>query len=252
MRKLHLIDSWKIHSEPGAPTEAIVADAESLSDWTPVESSPNTRVFRFSHAGRIYYGKTYSEQSWDRLLKDIFRGIWIERAVRIQEKMRRHGFNSPPIACYGRKGMRGTIIYAEVPGKSLVDWQNELDPETLAQVCAELGLCIGRFHRAGFFHGDLHIGNIFLADPRRPDFVFLDNERSKKVPLLPWIWRRKNLARLLYSLKHYRADADSLWKEFYKSYCAEARAKPARQRRWELSVFNKVEQMIATRQSRRP
>jgi tRNA A-37 threonylcarbamoyl transferase component Bud32 len=241
---------WKIHSEPGAPTEAIVADAESLPDWTPVESSPNTTVFRFSHAGRTYFGKTYSEVSPDRLLKDIFRGIWIERAVRIQEKMRHHGFKAPAIACYGRKGMRGTIIYAEVQGRALADWQDELDPETLARVCAELGRCIGRFHRAGFFHGDLHIGNIFMADPAQPDFVFLDNERSKKLPRLPWIWRRKNLSRLLYSLKYYRTDADALWEEFYKSYCSESPAKPGRHRRWEMSVGRKVEQMIAAKQDR--
>lgn len=240
---------WKIQAASGAPLAAILDDPETLPAFQPIESSRNTFVFRFEHNGQAYYSKTYTHLSAGRMLKDALRGIWSERVVRIQNKMRKHGFAVPEIVCYGRRKMRGTIIYREVAGKSLVEWQRELANDRLEQVFAALGHCVGRLHREGFFHGDLHLGNIFCEKPDRPVFVFIDNDRSKHRPLLPCLPRRKNLARLLYSLEYYRSDAERFWHPFYKAYCSENSAYKSKFRRWEKSILKKARQMAAGRDS---
>lgn len=241
-------NKWKIHAAPGAPIEPFICPPESLPNYQKLASSKKTLVFRFTHGNQNYYVKTYTHRSLDRKLKDIFRGIWIRNAVRIHDKMKAFGFRVPEILCYGRKGMQGTIVYEELKGKSIVEWQKELAVDILDDIFDAFGHCVGKFHCKGFFHGDLHIGNIYLDNPDQANFIFLDNDKTKHLPMLPWILRRKDLSRMLYSLQYYRSDSEQLWNSFYRSYCSENVLHVKSFGRWERSVTNKVEKMKSMRQ----
>ena len=83
-----------------------------------------------------------------------------------------------------------------------------------------LGETVGRMHGEGIFHGDLRAGNIFA---KRTDsgwqFFFLDNERTRKLGLLPKRLRLKNLVQVNMLLGENITVTDRM--RFLKAYLAQ-------------------------------
>lgn len=90
------------------------------------------------------------------------------------------------------------------------------------QIIREAGLLLSQFHQAGFFHGDLQLKNILVAD-HRP--LLIDFDRSFRKQTLSKKERMNNLLRLNRSVEKWRCfglpitRADRL--RFFRAYAGE-------------------------------
>ncbi len=61
---------------------------------------------------------------------------------------------------------RGIVVFQFIEGDVLRDVANSMESETLCRVCRELGLYLGRLHKAGIVHGDYTTGNVLISNDR--------------------------------------------------------------------------------------
>ena len=159
--------------------------------FTVVPSSRYAVVNRFEYQGRHYFHKSFLYQSRIEPVKGFFRGTRAERSLRGYLVLRNGGLDAPRVVLVG-KGARHSFAVSEAvrDGRTLRQCFQGVNggtpyPEEIAhkkRVIGELGRTVGRMHVLGIFHGDLRLGNVMvdLADPERPRFIFLDNERTRE------------------------------------------------------------------------
>ena len=121
------------------------------------------------------------------------------REFRLLQAMARLQLPVPQVvaACYRRSGLyyRADLIMQRLPETQTLTQcvaQNRLD----AELAAEVGALVARFHRAGVWHADLNAHNVLVA----PSGLYLvDFDRGRmRVPAPSW--RMGNLQRLRRSL----------------------------------------------------
>lgn len=126
---------------------------------------------------------------------------------RLLDRMHRLGLPAPrPVAArYVRRGMlyRADLITQRIPG--VEPFSARLGRSRVEQeVWRRIGECIGRFHRAGFFHADLTAHNLQI---NAADEIFLlDFDRGRRMAG-PGSWQRRNLQRLHRSLQKIRGES---------------------------------------------
>jgi len=76
----------------------------------------------------------------------------------------------------------------------------------------------GRLHSAGFYHGDMHWGNIFCRmEEDRFVFIWTDNERGRRYERLPFRWRVDDLNQVnKYRHRLSRTDRMRMWHGYLK------------------------------------
>jgi hypothetical protein len=120
------------------------------------------------------------------------------------------GFLSPTIIAAGRVGrnwMRkcSFLVTEEVAGaqsahKCLIppgSDESACTPQDRHDLLRSIGWTIGCMHRAGIVHGDLRPGNILARRVAGGwELFFIDNERTRRWPVLPASLRLKNLVQI--------------------------------------------------------
>lgn len=185
----------------------------------PVPSGSASRVHRFTlllnGVPTGVYLKEYFDRSLLDHLKHLLRPSRARRALRASQMLARLGFDVPEIIALGDftsepsdvapHASNSFTVTLEVAGAMPVYRYLARDPSVppscslheRRELARQLGLTIGRMHRAGIVHGDLRPGNILArrADGRW-EFFLIDNERTYK-PLRLWNrLRLKNLVQI--------------------------------------------------------
>jgi hypothetical protein len=150
--------------------------------------------------------------------------------------MRACGFVTPQTFCVIQERRAGVVVQSAIimeaydKAVSLRDW---LTHPTLQQahtmasrriLITALAREVGRMHRLGIRHGDMHGGNILCqGGDGRMAFVWLDNERTRQYPALPLRERFRNLKRLSKLCVHV-SYTDCV--RFWRAYCVASRIAP--------------------------
>ncbi|GMW05329.1 MAG: hypothetical protein AMXMBFR8_01260 [Nevskiales bacterium] len=160
-------------------------------DWVLRHYHRGGAVARFARDGYPWLGedRTRSFAEW-----------------RLLGRIRNAGLPAPrPVAArYRRRGMvyRADLITVLIPG--VVPLSTYLARRAVDEaVWRNVGACIARFHRAGFFHADLNAHNLQINE--RGEIFLLDFDRGRERPAAG-AWQQRNLARLRRSLMKISAD----------------------------------------------
>lgn len=185
------------------PQALQLAGGDAPPGWEWVASSVNARVAR-NVAGTIYY-KEFLPRGPLESLKALVRGSRAERARHHNDALRKAGFSAPANIAWGTLAEgREYLFSSAVPGISVTEWlRGELQQRRggklgrRRQLLRELGVFIGRFHAAGFIHGDLRTSNV-LANLQGDKFHFalIDNERNTHYSDPPGSGLLRNLMQL--------------------------------------------------------
>jgi tRNA A-37 threonylcarbamoyl transferase component Bud32 len=163
---------------------------------------------------------------------------YIHKPRRARQSMAQHieakasGFKIPPIVCLIEQRRAGilvdsAIIMEEIPETvSAFHLLNEAshgvanDRVKRHHLLTELGHEIGRWHREGFFHGDMHLENILCKDNGTSRaFYWIDNEEGRKFKALPLRLRVHDLHHIN-RYKHQIGLTDRM--RFWRAYLQEA------------------------------
>ena len=173
-------------------------------DWEWVESSPNTLIAKRLRPSPVFYKEFLSRSPLENI-KTLLRGSRCQRAIIRGELLRKKGFNTPAIHCWGKKGNRYFMISEGIDAVSLSthierNWIPPLAGEKLVakrELIEKLGNEIGTLHRAGICHGDLRLSNVLVEETGQDIvFHFIDNERSSFFNKVPRRLLVKNLVQV--------------------------------------------------------
>ncbi len=220
---------WKIKLADDFPSgfESVFSSDVQLpnghrSSFEKLTSSKLASVLKFSvlFRAKVYHLilKRYLNRNFSDILKNLI-STRADRAFRAGRMLREKGFSTPPAVALCQKSFAGFIT------ADFLITQEITDSAPLTQLLANLtgrekqilleqfGQTVGRMHNQGFFHGDLRLGNVLVkpvvslpalsvpngSNPKQDDkydFIFLDNERTKKFNKLPMRLRIKNLVQI--------------------------------------------------------
>ena len=242
-------DGWTghVHSNFQRVPVSDLADPECVgkqrSAFEKVTSSDTAEVYRYSITvqGQEYclYLKKYPHRSVLDAAKLLFRPSRAKRAFDAGLMLEKHELHTPQMVAFlQKKGggfctedilitheMKNATALSAVLGSNATN-RGTMTAKDKRAMLAELGNVIGTMHRAGISHGDLRSGNVFVTQELgKWQFIFIDNERTGKYPMLPFWLRRKNLIQLniqrdnvsttdrMRFLKAYRQSADISWEQ---------------------------------------
>jgi hypothetical protein len=234
------VKGWTLYVRKGFTRESVDALCEKViqadgiqGPFEPVQSSRFSRVTKstvsFHGLCHNLYLKEYLYRSvWD-VVKHFFRPSRAGRAFAAALMLEENGMCSPEIIALGRL-KRGPFCAANflitrdlTNAKAIYhftnqDWRSEHPLRDKRDFVNQLGETIVRMHRAGIFHGDLRVGNIFAKRSEGQwRFFFLDNERTRKYHRLPKRLRLKNLVQINILINPEFSGTDRM--RFFKAYC---------------------------------
>jgi tRNA A-37 threonylcarbamoyl transferase component Bud32 len=200
---LQLSDDFPVKAP--SQTAHLFADGQR-SSFEPLGCSKFARVFKFDLylKGRIYslILKQYLNRSLLDILKNFLRPSRAQRAFNAAQMLKQHGLSTPDIVAAGTKTVAGVtiknfLITSYV--KDSVPLPEMFNKETTGrdELIRQFGQTVGRMHTENIFHGDLRLGNVLVKKNNdKFEFIFLDNERTRKFEVLPWKLRLKNLVQV--------------------------------------------------------
>jgi tRNA A-37 threonylcarbamoyl transferase component Bud32 len=183
---------------------------EQRGTFEKVQSSDTAAVYRYSmtiqEREKVLYLKQYPYRSPLDAVQHLIRPSRAKRAFDAGMMLEKHGLHTPEIVAFLQKknGMLCTediLVTKEMKNATalqfLLTGELSISQQDKRQMITELGKAVGRMHAAGIFHGDMRGGNVFVTHPSNDwQFIFIDNERTAKYPVLPFWLRRKNLVQL--------------------------------------------------------
>ena len=203
----------------------ILLDGQLPSGWEWVDSSANSVVARKLEPTPVYYKEFLSRTPFEGI-KNILRGSRCKRAISKGEILRKRGFHTPVVRCWGVREGRHFMVTKGIDALGLGDyiskhWQQTLSRTEISEkrrLIQKLGKKIGELHNNGICHGDLRANNI-LVQKSAGDivFYFLDNERNTFYSKIPRRLIRKNLVQLNMIQSPRITRQDRL--RFFRAYC---------------------------------
>lgn len=144
----------------------------------------------------IVFIKLFDAPRGAAVLERLIRGSRARAALRATRAVETAGFGAPVMLMVGKEGAAGRTLLAtqRVDGDPIPRFIAGRDLKTRRATLRALGGEIGRFHLAGFVHGDLTPFNIFVTRGEPPGFVFIDHERTRHAAL---VGRRRQLRNLV-------------------------------------------------------
>lgn len=209
-------------------------------------SHDRTLIFRFTYDDKGFYYKEYFFPGWYKLLKDLFRGFWNERAARVHAQLEDAGFSVAHVAAIGKKGWRRFMVTEEIfDSEPIRQFFRSSSAEERVGLMKQYGETIGRLHGCGFSHGDLRWGNILVKEHGGIyQFVLIDNERTqfyhRGIPVRLCI---KNLVHTRFSgLAEGMTEED--WHHFFDAYCSAFPRGQKNREAWADETGRKLKQRI--------
>jgi len=198
------MDGWNVRAVPVLLEDEILkaccrAPEETPEHFGSVKSSKSTVVYRFTWQGRDYYLKHYLFQNWRRHAS-LRRKVM--RLPRIADQLQQSGFHTPAIVCTAFRGCQmfsvSEAVDADCSVQNLYMKKEGGEITALAGLRNAFGREIGRLHVAGFVHGDLRWGNVLIKGVKTdsPNFIYLDNDRTRRYRKLPARGRIGNLVQI--------------------------------------------------------
>jgi tRNA A-37 threonylcarbamoyl transferase component Bud32 len=216
------ISGWQFELSDDFPAgfPSDIMDSTSFMDGrrSPLLKLPSSKfanVFKLNiyFKGRIYslILKQYLNRSILDIFKNLLRSCRAQRAYEAGLMLKQHGFSSPDIAVIGQKTFAGItaknfLITGEIKDAAPLYKMLDTDTSQKQQLISRFGQTVGRMHAQNIFHGDLRLGNV-LVKKDDSQFIFLDNERTRKFKKLPQGLRLKNLVQVCLC-PEYISDAD--------------------------------------------
>ena len=239
---------------------ALAYSRRSLKGLTEFRRSKAAVVdtITLSPEAKTYYFKRLlvRRKRWD-ILKQRLRGSRARRAFIHGETLEACGFGVPTAVCWveewrGWRAVQSILITEEVEHAfNLYDRMREpfLDLKKKRRLICAVGKEVGRFHRAGFFHGDMRRSNLLIQQTGDAYRVYwLDNERNKRFRRLPMARRLHNLVRINME-REGLSRTDRL--RFWKAYLSEAEILEGQQEELMARVLSKTEKRWRKRELRR-
>jgi lipopolysaccharide kinase (Kdo/WaaP) family protein len=158
-----------------------------------------------------YFIKLFHRKGLGDALKNLVRVSKPKRFWRQGLSLSAAGFRVPTVVAVGelrcfRVFRRGFVLTLRIPGQPLPVFLRNLEgnPQERRNLrlkrdgLARLAELVRQFHRLGFVHGDLIANNLLITiDGGEPQFYFMDNDRTSRVPY--W-WRARGWKRNLVQL----------------------------------------------------
>jgi len=204
------------------------------ADWRLVSVPGHATTVCFSFGNRRYFHKTFHARNYLEPVKTLFRGTRAARSLAGHLLLSENGFLTPKVVAVGQKGRRNFMVSAGVPNSVSLNAFLHAGHGKKALI-RQLGELVGRMHALNIVHGDLLCGNILLSDADdgakrgQFDIWFIDNERTKRHPVLFAKLRIKNLVQLNKAGKEAATKTDRLL--FFNRYlCADRRVAQAKKK----------------------
>jgi len=221
------LSGWNIKLADDFPAgfESVISSSVQLPDgqrssFEKLASSKFATVLKFNI---LFRAKVYSiilKKYFNRGILDIFKALIFstraQKAFNAGQMLQQNGFLTPPAVACGRKFLMTLEVKDSTPLYQLLV---KLSSSEKQKMLEQFGQTVGRMHNKGIFHGDLRLGNVLVKKNNdKYDFIFLDNERTKKFSILPWRLRVKNLVQAFMIRENLTDNDKSL---FLTSYLAQ-------------------------------
>jgi len=211
---------------------------QRLEGLYAVTSSRYTTVQRgcLTTLGIPCYFKRFLMRNTYDWAKHLVRASRAMRAARQGALLQTLGFATPRTFCVIQERRAGVVVQSAIVMEACDDavalkdwlthpaWQHDRCVINRRALIDALAQEVGRMHRLGICHGDMHGGNILCKwSDGRVAFVWLDNEHTRRYAVLPLRERLHNLRRLS-KLRRYVSLTDRL--RFWKAYCVASHIAP--------------------------
>jgi hypothetical protein len=186
--------------------------------------------------GQSCYFKRFLLRNKRDWLKHLVRASRSRRTARQGDLLRACGFATPQTFCIIEARRAGMVVQSAIimeacdSAVSVRDWltqpawQQSRSTACRRTLVTALAREVGRMHRLGIRHGDMHGGNILcLWREAAVSFVWLDNERTRRYTRLPLQERFRNLKWLSRLCIHVPL-TDCV--RFWRTYCATTHLPP--------------------------
>ncbi|MFP4053414.1 MAG: lipopolysaccharide kinase InaA family protein [Phycisphaerae bacterium] len=209
--------------------------------WEKVKENASRTVYRGSIEGQDIYLKQFRSRT---ALHRIGRSLGISDALgelHFLQHLTQSGVPTPPpLAACCVNGTEWLATAAVAPCTPADQWhaqqleQGEQGRRAIRRATRQLGQLVGRMHKAGVIHEDLHCGNVLVrTDTNPPTMVLTDLHRARHRRWLTRRSRAKNLAQLFHDRQSFTSRTDRL--RFLKAYLRAAEARGSL-RGWQLLV----------------
>lgn len=249
MNCLNKLNGWKVRAVPALLEPKIFQACcrvleQSDRRFEQVHSSAKTAVFRFNWAGGNYYLKHYLFKGWRKQLRLRAK---VRKLSKIADRMNLAGFHTPSIVGFAFNGRNMFSVSEAVAADSTVYelYCNNRSLRNMSRFRELFGREIGRLHAAGFVHGDLRWGNVLVKNPDSdcPEFIYLDNDRTRRYRKTPARGRIRNLVQI-YFTELLKEDQPAIhWEDFWRGYCSANLTFAVRSAYWK----NRVDRATARR-----
>lgn len=207
-------------------------------DVVRIKQNASRTVWRCRLGGCAYYLKHFHPRSCLQRLGWRLRGDDAGRELRFSQRLIAQGVPATPVLAIGQGQGRGWMISRAIEPAIPGDvWHNERaesgDPchiPTIRAAVLRLAELVGRMHKAGIIHRDLHTGNILVqGEGRQIRLTLMDLHRAAQRRRLSRQACARNLAQLLHDRRHVTTRTQRL--AFLKRYL-EVTGAPGTLRGW--------------------
>ena len=196
--------------------------------WRLVKENSSRTVYRGTIGQVDIFLKHFHNPSWSHRLGRRLGFSDAMREMRFSRYLRAHHVRTvSALACRCDRGGEWLATRAVAPSESLDKWHEEqlglglAGQQRIRQCTLALARLIGRMHKVGVVHQDLHCGNILLrTDTKKPTLVLMDLHRTGRRRRLSRRVRAANLAQLFHDRMHLTTRTDRL--RFLERYLAES------------------------------
>ena len=190
----------------------------SLDDWELVKQNISRSVYRGVVGGREVYLKHYHSRSWIHRLRRMLGISDAMRELRFSRYLNTSGVRTLRVlAARCDSGIEWMVSLAATNTTSLDDWHIEqlqagpVGMKKIRQCTVALGKLIGKMHRVGIAHWDLHAGNLLVrTDSEKPQLVLTDLHRVRQKQKLSRTSMAANLAQILNDRLDYTTNTDRM------------------------------------------
>ena len=236
---------------------------ERRGPFEKVRSSDTAKVYRYSIESQegkreTLYLKKYLYRSFVDAIISLFRTSRAKRAFMGGIMLEKNRLHTPQVVAFLQKkdgllctedilitqAMTNAIALPEILRLNQTN-RGSMTTKDKRSMIVEFGRVVGRMHAAGICHGDLRWGNIFVSRKESSwTFYLIDNERTRRYPILPYWLRLKNLVQL-------NIDSGNLLRtdrmRFWQAYIEPSKISSSRSNHIVKAVFKRTDKRLNKR-----